>query len=414
MSTHAPGVHAALARELDPARLASVLAAALADEVYPDLAVRPAFRGLVDDACRAKAELLVDLLADRVSPDDLAPAAAVALAHELAVAGVPAETVARSYRVGQEVAWATLLDAIERLAERDGVPVVESVRATTPVLFAFVERMMTVTMAAYDDALDDERRSLARRRRRLVDGLLDGTVAAIGEDGERFLGYRLDGLHLAIALPGPATRTDEGLVRRLGTDLGTGGTLVVGERAWIHLARPLRPSDRAAVGRAFAEAGRRGGVGDPGSGVPGFRASHEQAELALRVRRARGHEDVGATWARDVGIEALGLEATTSARRLATAELAALEGLSARTRRTLLAWLETGSNVGAAARLGVHEQTVRNHLRLVEDRLPGPLLERRTELHVALRLAAVLEPRNPRTGGPGFTQDALRGAAGRS
>ena len=36
--------------------------------------------------------------------------------------------------------------------------------------------------AAYDDALDDERRSLARRRRRLVDGLLDGTVAAIGED----------------------------------------------------------------------------------------------------------------------------------------------------------------------------------------------------------------------------------------
>jgi DNA-binding PucR family transcriptional regulator len=96
-------------------------------------------------------------------------------------------------------------------------------------------------------------------------------------------------------------------------------------------------------------------------------------------------------WARDVRIEALGVEAAGAARRLVAAELASLGELSPRTRETLEAWLVTGSRVGAAARLGVHEHTIRNRLRHV-DGLLGPGWEkRRTELHVALRLAAVLD-----------------------
>ncbi|MGE4426624.1 MAG: PucR family transcriptional regulator [Solirubrobacteraceae bacterium] len=407
MSTRSPRIHAALAGELDAEELGRGLAEVLATEVYAELASRPGIRTLIDEACHAKAALLIDLLADRVAPDDVAPAAAVALAHELAVAGVPAETVARSYRVGQEVAWTTLLDAIERLAEREDVSVVDTVRATTPVLFSFVERMVAVTMAAYDDAVDDERRSLARRRRRLVDGLLDGTVPALNADAERFLGYRLTGLHLALVLPGPATRVDEGVVHRIRTELGAPASLVVGERAWVRLAGPLRAADRAAVERAFADADRTAGIGGPERDAAGLRVSHEAAELAHRVQRARG--DVGVTWARDVAVETLGLAAAPTARRLVATELAPLHDLPSRTRETLRAWLETGSNVGAAARLGLHEQTVRNHLRLVEERLAGSLAERRTELHVALRLAAVLDPRNPRIDGRTIAQDEWHG-----
>jgi len=407
VSTGTVRIQAALGGELDAVELGRGLADVLATDVYPELATRPDIRALIDEACGAKATLLVGLLTDRVAPDDVAPAAAVALAHELATAGVPAETVARSYRVGQEVAWTTLLDAIERVAEREGSSVVDMVRATTPVLFAFVERMLAVTMAAYDDALDDERRSLARRRRRLVDGLLDGTVPALNADAERFLGYRLAGLHLALVLPGPATRVDEGVVHRIRGELDAPASLVVGERAWVRLTRPLRAADRAAVERAFADADRTAGIGGPERDAAGFRSGHEAAELAHRVQRARG--DVGVTWARDVAVEALGLAAAPMARRLVATELGPLHDLPSRTRETLRAWLETGSNVGAAARLGLHEQTVRNHLRLVEERLSGPLPERRTELHVALRLAVVLDPRNPRIGGRGFTHHEWHG-----
>jgi DNA-binding PucR family transcriptional regulator len=73
---------------------------------------------------------------------------------------------------------------------------------------------------------------------------------------------------------------------------------------------------------------------------------------------------------------------------------AALEGglLTERVRETLEAWLVTGSYVGAAAMLGVHEQTVRQRLRRLEEALGRSLHDRRTELHVALRLSRLTFP----------------------
>ena len=57
---------------------------------------------------------------------------------------------------------------------------------------------------------------------------------------------------------------------------------------------------------------------------------------------------------------------------------------------TVLTWLDAGSHVSAAAILGVHENTVRNRIRAAEELLGAPLLGRRTELQVALRLERVL------------------------
>lgn len=48
--------------------------------------------------------------------------------------------------------------------------------------------------------------------------------------------------------------------------------------------------------------------------------------------------------------------------------------------------------------LGVHENTIRNRIRQAEDLLATPLVNRRTELQVALRLERVLQADSASTG----------------
>jgi DNA-binding PucR family transcriptional regulator len=103
-------------------------------------------------------------------------------------------------------------------------------------------------------------------------------------------------------------------------------------------------------------------------------------------------------WAEDVRIEALALDNPQGARALVGSVLGtALELglLTPRVRETLDAWLVTGSYVGAAALLGVHEQTVRQRLHRLEEALGRSLNGRRTELHVALRLSMLTLPPDP-------------------
>ena len=100
-------------------------------------------------------------------------------------------------------------------------------------------------------------------------------------------------------------------------------------------------------------------------------------------------------WAEDVRIETLAIDNPDGARALVNGVLGtALENglLTTRVRETLDAWLVAGSYVGAAALLGVHEQTVRQRLHRLEEALGQSLQRRRTELHVALRLSMLTLP----------------------
>lgn len=75
-------------------------------------------------------------------------------------------------------------------------------------------------------------------------------------------------------------------------------------------------------------------------------------------------------------------------------ELSGLDGddtRAARLRETLQAWFAAGHNAtAAAAALGVHEQTVAQRLRTVEERTGRPVAARRAELETALRLRNLL------------------------
>jgi DNA-binding PucR family transcriptional regulator len=81
------------------------------------------------------------------------------------------------------------------------------------------------------------------------------------------------------------------------------------------------------------------------------------------------------------------------ARRFAVRELGPLAADGDSSRRlvtTLLAFLDEGASFARAARrLGVHENTVAYRVRRAEELLGHRVAERRLELHVALRLAAL-------------------------
>jgi DNA-binding PucR family transcriptional regulator len=144
---------------------------------------------------------------------------------------------------------------------------------------------------------------------------------------------------------------------------------------------------------ALAETGLTVAVGEPGQGLAGLRRTRQHALDAARVQRALGVDGRRRVWAREVRLETLLLASKERAVEFLTDELGPLNASDPFTRRlreTLLAWLTMGSYGGAAALLGVHENTVRNRLRAAQDILGVSLTAHRTELMVALRLERVL------------------------
>ncbi|WP_205697207.1 CdaR family transcriptional regulator [Conexibacter sp. SYSU D00693] len=385
-----------LAAALDVPSLAAHLADVLVHDAYGEVAPGTRLPALLQASCDAKVSALRDVLRGERPSHAVTSPETTAVAVELARLRVPTTTIERSYRIGQEAVWQWWLDEVDAYVARTGASATDILRATTPVMFEVIDRLLTATLETYDETVEARRRSVAERRRRLVAQVLDGELDAPGADAERLLRYRFDGHHVTAVLTAGSWRATERLAARLHDLLGAQGLLLVedgltGGVAWLRVPE-VGLGAREAVARAVTAAEAGAAFGDPGAGVEGFRRSHADARATARVRERLGDQASAVTWPDDVRIETLGLMAPVTGRRLADAELEAVRDLSPAARETLAAWLVTGSNVAAAARLGVHEHTVRNRLREVERRLGADLRARRTELHVALRLDAVLEP----------------------
>jgi DNA-binding PucR family transcriptional regulator len=152
---------------------------------------------------------------------------------------------------------------------------------------------------------------------------------------------------------------------------------------------------RASLATHAASTGRRIAFGDTMSGPAGFRDSMKSARNAAKIQAMLSDAAPRVLWVDDVRIETLALNDPDGARGLVSSVLGtALERglLTSRVHETLEAWLVTGSYVGAAAQLGVHEQTVRQRLHRLEEALGHSLHSQRTELHVALRISTLALP----------------------
>ena len=389
----------ALARTVDGEGLARLVSDAIAAEVFPDRLQDAGFRETLDGCVRENVHSVVLLFEGRLTLEDVNPLGALAFADLVAELGIPVSVLERTYWVGVARLWQAWFDLVvasgpgeEDLPALLGEP--------TTLLFAYVDKVLGVVVQRHDATRRDLLRTREHLRRTVLAEVLDGRAEA-SDDLDRTLAYRMRAGHLALVVElGTRQRVESEVAAYQEAARATGSVLLQeGARTWVAwLGRPdgYGEAELEALRRVLGAGGARVAVGEPGRGIDGFRRSREQALRAARVQRALDPAVdplAAVTWYADVRLEALLLADERSARQYVLEELgplAADEGRCTRIRETLLAWLSTGTQAGAAASLGLHENTVRQRIRQAEALLPGVLSQRRTELQVALRLERIL------------------------
>jgi hypothetical protein len=389
-----------LAVSIDVQQLSSHLTEVMLDEVYSHVIDPDLLRPLLIPATAEKLACLSDLIAGRITLDEIHAPAALAFAEEVGRQGISEQTLERSYRVGIEALWDWWMSVVEQHCEQTGDPVVEVVRTSIPVLFGFVDRMLFVALAAYHRAVSQRSRTREYRRIQLVDQLLDGTLTDPGIDAERFIGYSFAQHHLAAVLVDGDRAEDRKFAAELKSAARAAELLVLEPGAapselWLGFSTQLTGGMRSALASQAAAAGRRLAFGEPAQGLRGFRVTMNSARNAAKIQAMLADHAPQMAWAEDLGIEILALDNPDATRAFVNSVLGtALDHglLTSRARETLDAWLVSGSYVGAASLLGVHEQTVRQRLHRLEEALGHSVHARRTELHVALRLSLLTLP----------------------
>ena len=384
--------------------LAAALAARrdeLAEEYLRRIAVevpewtveRPDLAQVARDGARHSIGAELRALADGAVPPATCPPNDAEGARYCARLGVPLHQVLQQYRLGHAIQWEAWFELVEREvpdpdARRD------LLERASRFFFAYADRMSRFATEHYTEERELALRGHEQRRVQLVREVLDGRDVEPGS-----LGYEIDGTrHVALIAWGPAA--DEA-IRDLGRTLDR-RVLVVGaaeETWWGWLgSRPAPDGSGARDERLDASLRRlrpaadvRLAVGSPGTGRDGFRRTHRQAVAA---HRASPHAPGPLVRYEDVALEALASADRAAAREFVELELDGIDGpdrRSARLRATLEAWFACGQNAAAAAaRLGVHEQTIAHRLRAVEERTGRTVATRRAELETALRLRRYL------------------------
>jgi hypothetical protein len=321
-----------------------------------------------------------------VVPDEI-PGVDGDLARLAAHLGSPLEFMLWGYRNGHRVQWESFLDLLDELepappAHRRR----ELLDAAGAFFFAYADRLSDLVTQVYTREREQLLRGTEQRRMQAVARLLDGQDA----DADA-LGYDPAGHHIGIVLSGadgPAA------ARLLGTLLDRRVlVLVIDDGLWWGWL-----GGKTALGDIAVRAGLAGwapphgtvvAAGGEASGPDGFSVTHREAAAAhIAARRNRAP----LTLFSDIALESLAGADRDAARRFVARELAGIDAEDHRSsilRETLRAWFAHGQNAAAtAAALGVHEQTVAQRLRAVEERTGRAPALRRAELDVALRLAA--------------------------
>ena len=333
-----------------------------------------------------RASILAELecLRDGARPPDELPEADLEFARGAARIGAQPTDLGGAYRRGHACHW----EAWFALVEAEGLDP-EHRRALlargSDFFFDYATRLSHMTLERYTRERDLMLSDREQRRVHLVHELLAGN-----DVDPTALGYDPAGSNLAFVAwgdgaPEAARAAGAALARPL---------LVVGvleDETWGWLGGSAAPDTGQRLARADLPGGAALAFGDDAAGTEGFVLSHEQARRAERAGRRSGRP---ITHYADVALESLAAVDEDAAAAFVARELRGIDGddtRSARLRDTLRAWFASGQNAAAAAAaLGVHEQTVAQRLRTVEERTGHPVAERRAELETALRLRELL------------------------
>lgn len=344
-----------------------------------DLRSDPHTGDLLGASVEANVATILHALRYGLSVADIAAAPAVVdYARRLAQQGVPANALARAYRLGQrrltELVFAELHTMAVPPTERIGV--VERITAT---LFEYIDHITEQVLAIYNDEreqwLEGQNNIRAVRARDVLGGR-----KAIDVDGvTEAMRYPLRWYHLALVLWDPDREVDgdvlptlQRFVRELAETLEAASTplIVAADRVsvWAWLPYRAERAGSAADIRKFVS-GRRDApniaIGTLAAGVDGFRRSHRSAQRAYSVAMAREGPTPDIIAADDPGLTTAAMlgSSVDEAQHWVSEVLGDLAGDNendARLRDTLRVFLGTGSSYKAAASaLNLHSNSVK-------------------------------------------------------
>lgn len=342
-----------------------------------------------------------------------APPAAVEYARRLAQRGVPVNALIRCYRLGQDSFLRWSLEELSRQSD-DAEAVSSAALRIVAVASAYIDRVSQTVVAVYEHERDLWLLSRGASRSARIRDLIDGRAVDVAS-AEDTLGYRLSQHHLGLVVwaerDHPAEDRLAGMehsVLALAEALDCAGRPLfapcdeLSAWAWLPMG-PRRTVDSAVISTLVDgwERPVRVAVGEPHSGVAGFRRTHRQAVQAQAVALAGRAPAPSCTAFGEVGPVALMCSDMDATREWVAEALGALaidDDAHARLRETLRAFLASeGSYVAAAERLGVHRNTVVYRLRRAAEERGRPLRDDRLGLETALAVchwlgAAVLVP----------------------
>ena len=403
--------------------------AELAADVY-DLIVReiPQLRGdqqvltLLEASVEENVATVLHVLQHGIDLENVhAPVAAAEYARRLAQRGIPIVALLRAYRIGSARFQDWCLEELGRRTDDASVVSAAGVRIAS-VTAAYIDRVSEQVVSAYETERENWLRNLSAARVARVQALLRSERVDL-DSSEAILGYRLRQHHVGMvcwvtirAVGSSLARLEEAtadVARRAGCrdravflpkdESSAWAWLPLGGRDTLAIETPGQRPPGAAADIRFA-------LGAVGSGVAGFRRTHEQALGAQAVALAAGPSGPFITSFSDVAPLALMSGSIELIRAWVLETLRSLaddDDHNASLRSTLRVFLKEGGSFKATAeRLTVHKNTVQYRIRKAEESLGRPVDADHLQIELALLAsqwlgAAVLrQPSGQRAGRP--------------
>jgi DNA-binding PucR family transcriptional regulator len=332
-----------------------------------------------------------------------APAAAEEYARRLAQRGVAIAALLRAYRIGSARFEKWCLQELGRRTDDAAVVSAAGMRIAG-TLNAYIDGVSEEVVSAYEAEKEKWLRNQSAARAARVRALLGNEQLDV-DASEAILGYRLRQHHLGVVawITGASAGGDTlGLLERATGEVAVqarcdGRLMFVPHdesSAWAWL--PLGGRGDVAISDLTAKSISGGdriqfAVGEPGTGVAGFRRTHQQALSAQAVALAAGSYGQFVTGFRQVAPLALMSGSLELLRAWVIETLGPLaddDDHNARLRDTLRVFLqENGSYKSTAERLTLHKNTVQYRVRKAEEGLRRPVAQDRLRVELALLAA---------------------------
>ncbi|WP_433714576.1 PucR family transcriptional regulator [Nocardia sp. CA-084685] len=371
-------------------------------DVIPEFRHDSEVRRLMVASTSSNLVAIIDMLALSISLDDITvPPAAAEYARRFAQHDLSLEGLLRAYRLGEHMFLQqamTILRTLDRSADE--------ALATMSRIALLVNSYIDQIIEGIIDIYESERRRWDTRsdatRAAQIRAVLDTDELDLAS-AEQMLAASLRGWHLAAVIWIPPGSPDPAGLLRAGAAMlsaatgKTALTVTVDEQncwTWISsTGKPALDADRL-DNELRTRPTLRMAVGEPGTGLDGFRRTFRDAQRARGVAIATTHLDRQLTLHSQIALASLLFDHPADVRTFAGRVLGDLmrdDEATARLRETVQIFLDTrGSFTDAAARMHVHKNTVHYRVRKAEEILGHPVTENRLELEVALLACAQL------------------------